>query len=78
MTAGGALPSQRLTVLQDQGMLVIPVEMGAELCDELEPKHLVPVCQFTSPSAQLGRSYFCQHLNDVKRKEMYCSLEELW
>lgn len=28
LTAGGALPSQRLTVLQDQGMLVVPVGVG--------------------------------------------------
>lgn len=34
LTAGGALPSQRLTVLQDQGMLVVPVEVSVEICDE--------------------------------------------
>lgn len=28
LTAGGALPSKRLTVLQDQGMLVVPVGVG--------------------------------------------------
>lgn len=53
LTAGGALPSQRLTVLQDQGMLVVPV--GVEECTVLmreEPQHLVSVRRSRSPSVQ--------------------------
>lgn len=53
LTAGGALPSQRLTVLQDQGMLVVPV--GVEECTALmreEPRHLVSVRRSRLPSVQ--------------------------
>lgn len=35
-----------------------------------EPKHLVPVSQFSSPSVQSGRD---EHLSDVQREK-----KELW
>lgn len=40
LTAGGALPSQRLTVLQDQSVLVIPVEIKVSYVTcEVTTKH---------------------------------------
>lgn len=43
-------------------------EASADECRVMseEPKHLVPVSQFNSPSVQLGRD---EHLNDEQRKK---------
>lgn len=41
LTAGGAFPSQRLTVLQDEGVLVVPVENNKSSTISYTSKHFV-------------------------------------